>query len=88
MKQVSFTLGLFLFILCSQAECFGQAMSTMCAGTNLTLTDPTPGGAWSSSNTSVATIGTSTGLVTAANAGTVTLSYAVTTACGSATATR
>ena len=38
---------------------------TMCVGSSITISDATPGGTWSSSNTSVATIGSSSGVVTA-----------------------
>ena len=52
------------------------AGSTLCAGSNTILTDATSGGAWSSDNTDVATVIGSTGVVTGAGAGTVTISYA------------
>jgi trimeric autotransporter adhesin len=61
--------------------------STVCTGSTITLTDSTTGGSWSSSNTSVATVG-STGIVTGAAAGTTTISYTVTNACGSGVATK
>lgn len=66
--------------------------SPMCGvGANMTLTNPTgtAGGTWSSSNTSVATIGSTTGIVTSVAPGTTTITYSV-TACSitvSATAT-
>ena len=41
----------------------------------ITLTDPTPGGTWSSGSTSVATVGSSTGIVTAVSVGTATITY-------------
>ncbi len=59
---------------------------TLCAGSTVTLTDGTAGGTWSSSNTAVATVG-STGIVTGITAGSATISYTVTSSCGSATAT-
>ncbi len=46
----------------------------VCVGGNTQLSDLTLGGTWSSSNTSVATVG-STGLVTGVTAGTVTITY-------------
>lgn len=46
----------------------------------------TSGGVWSSSTPSVATIG-STGLATGVSAGTTTISYLISTGCGSALAT-
>lgn len=61
--------------------------STVCTGSTITLTDTTSGGSWSSSNTSVATVG-STGIVTGIAAGTATISYTVTNTCGSGVATK
>jgi len=54
--------------------------STVAVGSSITLTDGTTGGAWSSSNTSVATV-TSGGLVTGVTGGTVTITYMLTTGC-------
>ena len=51
---------------------------------NSTLTDVTTGGTWSSSSNTIATIGSSTGLVTGVSNGVVVISY--TTACGVSTA--
>ncbi len=59
---------------------------TACPGTTVTAADATPGGVWSSSNTGVATINAA-GLITGVTAGTSTISYTVTTSCGSASAT-
>ena len=47
----------------------------VCLGTVTDLTDFTSGGTWSSSNTSVATIGSSSGVVTGLVAGTVNITY-------------
>jgi trimeric autotransporter adhesin len=49
--------------------------SSLCVGSQITLTDSTSGGTWSSSNTSVATVGSSTGMVTGINSGVVIISY-------------
>ncbi len=54
----------------------------VCAGSTITLTNSSPGGTWSSSNTSVATINPSSGLVNALTAGTATMLYTVTNPCG------
>ena len=54
---------------------------SVCVGKTTTLTDTTTGGVWSSSNTSVATIGT-TGIVTGVAAGTATITYTVKNASG------
>ncbi len=54
--------------------------STVCIGSTITLTDA-GGGAWTSSNPSVATIGASTGIVTPATTGTTTVTYSLGTGC-------
>ncbi len=54
---------------------------TLCANTTTQLNDATPGGVWSSSNTSAATVNSS-GLVTGVGAGTTTITYTVTNANG------
>ncbi len=46
-------------------------------GSTITLADLTTGGSWSSSNTSLATVGTS-GIVTGAGVGSVTITYSIT----------
>ncbi len=56
-------------------------------GNTLALGNPSAGGAWSSNNISVATIDAATGVVTGVVAGTATISYTVTNACGTTTAT-
>jgi uncharacterized protein YjdB len=58
----------------------------VCVGQTLALSDVIAGGAWTSANTSVATISTS-GVVTGVSAGTTTISYAVFTGCGVAVVT-
>ena len=60
--------------------------TTVCAGSTTNLTDATTGGIWSSSNTAVATIG-STGVVIGLTVGTSTITYAVTSGCGTSNAT-
>ena len=47
----------------------------LCAGTTTTLNDATSGGAWSSGNTAVATIGMSTGVVSGVSAGNAVITY-------------
>jgi len=61
--------------------------ATVTAGSTTTLSNAITGGTWSSSNTGIATLG-STGLVTGVAAGTANISYTVTSSCGSAVATR
>ncbi len=59
--------------------------TNVCAGSTITLTDGVSGGTWSSSTTSVATIDAS-GVVTGVSAGSTTITYSVTTSCGTANA--
>jgi uncharacterized protein YjdB len=54
---------------------------TMCAGTSITLTDPTTGGSWLSGNTSIATTGSLSGIVTGVNAGTVNIYCQLSSGC-------
>jgi trimeric autotransporter adhesin len=61
--------------------------SLVCAGSDITLSDSVSGGTWSSEDTSIATV-SSTGLVHGLAAGSVTISYNVSTACSSETATK
>ena len=51
--------------------------ASICVGNTTTLSNTTPAGTWSSSNTGVATINSSTGLVTAISAGTTTITYTI-----------
>jgi len=59
----------------------------VCEGATTTLSDATSGGTWSSGATSIATV-TSGGVVTGVAGGIATISYTITSACGSASATR
>ncbi len=58
----------------------------VCVGSSLTLSDAAPGGFWSSGNTAIAVVGSTTGVVTGTGAGTVNISYSVTNSCGTAVA--
>ena len=60
---------------------------SLCVTSTTTLTDATTGGAWSSSDPSVATIGSSSGLVTGIAIGTTTIAYTPTGGCPPATMT-
>ena len=53
----------------------------LCAGLTAALSDVTTGGHWSSSNTAVATIGSSTALLTSLSSGTTIITYKVATGC-------
>lgn len=61
--------------------------SNVCFGATITLTDPIPGGTWSSGTPVIASIG-STGIVTGLSAGMATVSYSVTNSCGTDHATK
>ena len=61
--------------------------TSVCVGGTTTLTDTAPGGTWSSSSISVATV-SATGVVTGISAGAATISYSVNNACGSSFTTQ
>ena len=82
---VSATLALTVSTSASAGTISGLA--TVCTGANITLTSTgTAGGAWSSSNPGVATV--AGGVVHGLTAGVTTISYAVTTSCGTVVATK
>ena len=56
-------------------------VTNACVGSSSTLTDATTGGSWSSSNTSLATVGTGTGTVNGVAAGTPNITYTLPTGC-------
>ena len=62
----------------------------VCVGLTTTFSSTQTGGTWSSSNTAIATINSSTGVITGVAAGTATMTYTVTGTggCPNATATR
>ena len=62
-----------------------SGLNKLCTGSSITLVDTLAGGVWSSSNTSLATVISNTGVVTAVAQGNVTIIYTVTNACGSST---
>jgi len=62
-----------------------SGLTSVCAGSSITLSESAPGGSWSSSNASVATV--SGGAVAGVAAGAVTISYSVTNSCGTRSAT-
>lgn len=57
----------------------------VCVGQTITLTAAIPGGLWSSSNTTIATIGSVTGIVTGVAPGTCTITYTLPTGCSAST---
>ncbi|RYY67511.1 MAG: T9SS type B sorting domain-containing protein [Chitinophagaceae bacterium] len=56
--------------------------TNLCSGTTVTLSNATPGGVWSSSNTAAATVNPATGVVTGVATGTANIIYTVTNAAG------
>ena len=61
--------------------------TNVCISSNIILSSNVSGGVWSSSTTAVATIDPATGKVTGVAAGNTTVTYTVTTVCGSASTT-
>ena len=59
--------------------------TSVCQNLTTTLTDAAAGGVWSSSDISVATIGSATHIVTGVGAGTATISYVMPTGCTATT---
>ncbi len=57
--------------------------TNLCSGATTTLTDTTAGGSWGTSNGTVASINTSTGMVYAISPGTATITYFKSNSCGS-----
>lgn len=67
-------------ITVNEAPAAISGMSYFCDGDNVTYTSATPGGTWSTSNPAVATIAAD-GSLTTVSAGTVTVSYTLSTGC-------
>lgn len=61
---------------------------SVCTGATVTLSDMVPGGTWSSSNASIASIGSGSGVVTGLLAGTSTITYSISNVCASTYTTR
>lgn len=55
--------------------------SSVCTGSSITLSNTTTGGTWHSGNTSIATIGSSTGILTGVALGSVLITYTSTIGC-------
>ena len=56
-------------------------VTSICAGLTATLSDLTTGGNWTSSNTGIATIGSSSGLVNSSSPGTTVITYTTAAGC-------
>ncbi|MBX2906083.1 MAG: Ig domain-containing protein [Taibaiella sp.] len=61
--------------------------TSVCTSATTPLSSTQSGGLWSSSDPSVATVGSATGIVTGVSTGTTTISYSVTGTCGTSVAT-
>ena len=61
------------------------AATEVCPGATITLIDVVTGGAWNSSATTIATVG-STGVVTGVSSGTAAINYSLTNSCGTVSA--
>ena len=59
--------------------------SALCAGSSITFTNSAPGGVWTSSSTSVATIGSSSGVFNGVSGGVTTVSYVIGSGCSVST---
>ena len=61
----------------------GSAGTTcsVCVGDSITLTNAVPGGIWTSSNPAIATVGSTSGVVTGVSAGSVTITYTLLGGC-------
>lgn len=60
--------------------------SSVCAGSTISISHPLSGGTWSSSNATIASVG-STGIVTGVSPGAATISYSLSLGCGISLAT-
>jgi hypothetical protein len=66
-----------------------SGVSPLCIGqTSMYASNGTSGGSWSSSNTSIATVNSSTGLVTALSAGTTNIMYTLVGSCNTVSASK
>jgi hypothetical protein len=75
MKRIIITFSILLVSFASFALTPILGSTSTCIGGILALHDTTTGGTWTSSNTAIATVGYSTGVVSGIAAGTVTITY-------------
>ena len=78
--------GVAMMVTVNQSPSAISGSSSLCIGTAGTFGNTVVGGTWSSSNTSVATIGAASGIVSSATIGTTTISYFLANGCGVSTA--
>src|SRR5437016_2319364 len=76
MKSLSITFLGVLFSIAAHVITPITGPSTLCQYQSVTLADATPGGVWSSSAPSIATVGSATGIVTGATPGVTIITYA------------
>ncbi|MBX2906258.1 MAG: Ig-like domain-containing protein [Taibaiella sp.] len=62
--------------------------STICNGSTITLASTVVGGTWISGNASVAPVGFTTGVVSGSSVGTASITYTISSSCGTASASR
>jgi uncharacterized protein YjdB len=79
-KKIMKYLALTVFVLAISISSFAQVGAitgtlSLCDGSTTTLNDTTSGGSWSSSNPGIASIGATSGILTAVSAGVVTVTY-------------
>ena len=71
-----------IYSLLPDAGAITGGLTTLCPTATTTFSDGASGGVWSSSNSGVATVNSTSGLVTAVAGGSVTISYTTTNTCG------
>lgn len=76
MRNITLTIIGMLISIASFAQVGAiTGVMSLCTGTSTVLSDTSAGGVWSSSNPAVATIGSSSGILTGVSAGVVTITY-------------
>ncbi len=79
--------GTAVTVLTTDAGTISGTTGSVCLNGNGTLLSTATGGSWSSSNTGVITINPTSGLFSAVGVGTSTISYSITSVCGTFTST-
>ena len=77
MKKIYLTLMILLLAGYSFAVLPVTGTTSFCKGSNAIYADATPGGIWTSENTAIAIVGSSSGIATGISAGTTHLTYTV-----------
>ncbi len=84
----STTVGLAMAVSSTPSAGTITGASSICPSASTTFSDVITGGVWSSSTPFVATVDTASGVVTGVSSGTATITYTVTTSCGTAFTTK